>query len=57
MCHVDEARSSVGKAGGANQNLHFVPSEIKQIGQASALRLLESHKGKRLFSIKVIETS
>lgn len=56
MHHVDEARSSVGKAGGANRNLRFVPSEIKQIGQDSALRLLESHKGKRPFSIKVIET-
>lgn len=47
--HVEEARSCVGKAGRANQNLHFVPSESKRIGQDSALRLLEFHKGKRPF--------
>ena len=52
--HVDEARSCVGKAGRANQNLHFVPSESKRIGQDSALRLLEFHKDKRpFFPIKV----
>ena len=54
-CHVDDARSCAGKGGRANQNLHFVHSGIKQIGQGSALRLLESHKGKKPFSIKVIE--
>lgn len=47
LCHVDEARSCVGKPGRANQNLHFVPSESEQIGKDSALTLLEFHKGKR----------
>lgn len=47
--HVEEARSCVGKAGRANQNLHFVPSESKRIGQDSALRLLEFHKGDLFF--------